>query len=108
MHRFQINALLGRDGVVQDPMVLPVSPLITSGAAERSAYDQLLNTISRPLIKPCIWESVVQAVARASDGMPHAGVWRANDESLPDWRHISDRPVRPELVEGLLGRSALA
>ena len=63
MHRFQINALLGRDGVVQDPMVLPVSPLITSDAAERRAYDHILDTTSRPLIEPCIWESVVQAVA---------------------------------------------
>ena len=26
----------------------------------------------------------------------------------PDWLRISDRPVRPELVEGLLARSALA
>ena len=38
----------------------------------------------------------------------HAGGAALGLFALPDWRHISDRPVRPELVEGLLARSALA
>jgi hypothetical protein len=31
-----------------------------------------------------------------------------NIGKLPDWRHTSEKPVRPELVEGLSPRNALA
>jgi hypothetical protein len=51
VHRFLINDLLRRDGVVQDPMILPVSSLITSDAAERRAYDRILDVVSRPLMR---------------------------------------------------------
>jgi hypothetical protein len=50
IHRFLINDLLRRDGVVKDPMILPVSSLIASDGAERRAYDRILEVISRPLM----------------------------------------------------------
>jgi len=50
VHRFLINDLLRRDGVVKDPLILPVSSLITSDGAERRAYDRVLEVISRPLM----------------------------------------------------------
>ena len=50
VHRFLINDVLRRDGVVKDPMILPISSLITSDASERRAYDRVLDTISRPLM----------------------------------------------------------
>jgi hypothetical protein len=37
VHRFLINDLLRRDGVVRDPIILPVSSLISSEGAERRA-----------------------------------------------------------------------
>jgi len=43
VHRFLVDDVLRRDGVVQDPMILPVSSLITSDAAERRAYDRILD-----------------------------------------------------------------
>jgi hypothetical protein len=44
LHRFLINdVLLRRDGVVRDPMILPVSSLLTSDVAERRAYDRILE-----------------------------------------------------------------
>lgn len=50
VHRFLINDVLRRDGVVEEPLILPVSALITHDAAERRAYDQILDTVSRPLM----------------------------------------------------------
>ncbi|HSV81894.1 MAG TPA: Fic family protein [Ramlibacter sp.] len=50
VHRFLINDLLRRDGVVKDPIILPVSSLIASDGAERRAYDRILEVISRPLM----------------------------------------------------------
>ena len=50
VHRFLVDDVLRRDGVVQDPMILPVSSLITSDAAERRAYDRILDVVSRPLM----------------------------------------------------------
>lgn len=46
-HRFLINDILRRDGAVADPLILPISSLITS---ERRAYDRILETVSRPLM----------------------------------------------------------
>lgn len=51
VHRLLINDVLRRDGVVQDPLILPVSSWITSDAAERRAYDRILDAVSRPLMR---------------------------------------------------------
>ncbi len=51
VHRLLINDVLRRDGVVQAPMILPVSSLIASDAAERRAYDRILDVVSRPLMR---------------------------------------------------------
>ncbi len=50
VHRFLINDALRRDGVVEEPMIVPVSALITRDAAEQRAYTHLLATVSRPLM----------------------------------------------------------
>jgi hypothetical protein len=50
VHRFLINDVLRRDGVVQEPVIVPVSALISRDAAEQRAYTRLLDTISRPLM----------------------------------------------------------
>ena len=51
VHRFLVNDALRRDGAVRDPMILPVSSLIARDSAERRAYDRVLDTISRPLMR---------------------------------------------------------
>jgi hypothetical protein len=50
VHRFLINDLLRRDGAVPEPLILPVSSLMTRNAAERRAYDRILDALSRPLM----------------------------------------------------------
>ena len=51
LHRFLINDLLRRDGALPEPMVLPVSATITRGPAQRRAYDDILDDISRPMMR---------------------------------------------------------
>lgn len=50
LHRFLINDVLRRDGVIEDPMIVPISTWITRDAAEQRAYNRLLDTVSRPLM----------------------------------------------------------
>ena len=50
VRRFLVNDVLRRDGLVKEPMILPVSSLITRDSAERRAYDGVLDVISRPLM----------------------------------------------------------
>lgn len=50
IHRFLVNDLLRRDGVVKEPIILPVSSHIDSDGAQRHAYDRILEVISRPLM----------------------------------------------------------
>ena len=50
LHRFLINDALRRDGVVQEPMIVPISAMITRNASEQRAYTRLLDTVSRPLM----------------------------------------------------------
>jgi hypothetical protein len=49
VHRFLINDILRRDGVIHPPMILPVSARIADHT-ERLAYDRVLDSISRPLM----------------------------------------------------------
>ncbi len=49
-HRFLINDVLRRDGAVPEPYIIPISALITSDAADRRAYDRVLEEVSRPLM----------------------------------------------------------
>jgi len=51
LHRFLINDILRRDGAVPDPMILPISALITDDASERRDYDRVLDEISKPLMQ---------------------------------------------------------
>lgn len=50
VHRFLINDILRRDGVVPDPMIIPVSGLIAKNERERLLYDGVLDTFSRPFM----------------------------------------------------------
>lgn len=51
VHRFLINDVLRRDDAIPDPVILPVSAVITDDAAERRSYDRILDRVSKPLIQ---------------------------------------------------------
>lgn len=50
VHRLLVNDVLRRDGAVQEPLIIPVSGLIAKDSHERRAYDEVLDSFSRPLM----------------------------------------------------------
>lgn len=50
VHRFLVNDLLRRDGAIPDPVILPISAVITADVGERRSYDRVLDQVSGPLL----------------------------------------------------------
>ena len=88
VHRFLINDVLRRDGVVEEPLILPVSALITHDAAERRAYDQVLDTISRPLMSALAdGYEFTPLQTTWPDGVRSNFVFRGDAIARPVWRY---------------------
>src|SRR3546814_13848905 len=51
VHRFLINDILRRDGAVPEPVILPVSAVITDDSGDRRSYDLVLDAVSKPLMQ---------------------------------------------------------
>lgn len=89
VHRFLINDVLRRDGVIPAPVILPVSAVIDADAAERRAYNDVLDTVSKPLM------AAIRDKVSFSRGKPDAypdGVvsnfqFTGMDEAWPAWRY---------------------
>lgn len=88
VHRFLINDILRRDGVVPAPLILPVSAVITADAGERRAYDHVLDQVSAPLMRD-IREQVQFDSVQTSypDGVVSNLKFNANDSARPLWRY---------------------
>lgn len=88
VHRFLINDILRRDGVIPEPVILPVSAVITADAGERRAYDQVLDQVSKPLMQS-IRDKVEFARVQTAypDGVVSNFVFNAQDLARPIWRH---------------------
>lgn len=93
VHRFLVNDVLRRDGVVQDPMILPVSSLITSDAAERRAYDRILDAVSRPLMRKIAGAYRFAELATTyPDGITSNFVFDGVEIARPAWRYLDLSP----------------
>jgi hypothetical protein len=89
VHRFLVNDLLRRDGVVQDPMILPVSSLITSDAAERRAYDRILDVVSRPLMRTvAATYRFAETATTYPDGTSSNFVFDGAETARHAWRYL--------------------
>lgn len=89
LHRFLINDVLRRDGVVQDPMIVPVSTLITKDAAEQRAYTRLLDTVSRPLMTALAGHyGFTEHQTTYPDGIHSNFQFSGERIARPLWRHI--------------------
>ena len=89
VHRFLINDVLRRDGVIEDPIIVPVSSLITSDSGRRRAYDLILDTISRPLMNLLAgsYEFCVTP-QRYPDGIRSNFVFNGHTLARPAWRYM--------------------
>ena len=112
VHRFLVNDVLRRDGVVQAPMILPASSLITSDAAERRSYDSILDAISRPLMRTlAATYRFAEAPTTYPDGIASNFVFDGAESARHAWRyldlsrHVSymadvlQRTVREDMLE---------
>lgn len=86
VHRFLINDILRRDGVVKDPIILPISSLITSDGAERRAYDRILEVISRPLMLSLAGQYEFGERITYPDGITSNLKFTGSDKARPVWR----------------------
>ena len=89
VHRFLVNDVLRRDGMIQAPMILPVSALITSDAAERRAYERILDVVSQPLMR-VLADSYrfVPTPIEYPDGIGSNFVFEGVETARPVWRHL--------------------
>jgi len=100
LHRFLINDVLRRDHAVPDPMILPVSSLIASDAAERRAYDRILDAVSRPLMRVLAGQfEFAQVPTVYPDGISSNFVFHGNGIAVHAWRHLDLTPHVKYLAE---------
>ena len=89
VHRFLINDALRRDGVVEEPMIVPVSALITRDAAEQRAYTRLLDTVSRPLMTALTGTyGFTEVQTTYPDGIQSNFRFSGEPMARPLWRHL--------------------
>lgn len=88
IHRFLINDILRRDGVIPDHVILPVSAVITDNAVERHAYDRVLDQVSVPLMQG-VRELVSFLPSRTTypDGVVSNLEFRGVEKARPIWRY---------------------
>jgi len=105
VHRFLINDILRRDGLVPDPLILPISAVLTDDPTERRRYDQLLDSISKPLMAACRHLiSFTPQRARYPDGIESNIDFTGIDLARPLWRYPDLAPHALFLAE-LIKRS---
>jgi hypothetical protein len=89
VHRLLVNDILRRDGVVQEPVILPIWSLITSDARERLAYDRILTSISRPLMGMLAGTyKMASAHTLYPDGVRSNFVFKGESIARPVWRYM--------------------
>lgn len=88
VHRFLVNDILRRDGAIPDPVILPVSAVITDDPGERRGYDRVLDQISGPLMQ-AVREQVAFEPVQSSypDGVVSNFVFHGADQARPLWRY---------------------
>lgn len=89
VHRFLVNDVLRRDGAVQEPLIIPVSGLIAKDSHERRAYDEVLDSFSKPLMSQvsgaCKFES---NKTKYDDGIVSNFVFSGNHDARHAWRFM--------------------
>jgi Fic/DOC family len=89
IHRFLINDILRRDGVLPEPMILPVSSVMDQGSVQRRAYDQILDDISRPLMMHLREHyEFTSTQTLYADGIRSNFVFHGDALARPVWRYL--------------------
>jgi hypothetical protein len=105
VHRFLVNDVLRRDGVIPDPVILPISAVITDDAGERRGYDRVLDQVSRPLMQ-AVREHVVFEPRQTTypDGVVSNFSFHGADQARPLWRY-PDLGPHTVFLANIIGRT---
>lgn len=93
VHRFLINDILRRDGAVPEPVILPVSAVITDDSGERRNYDRVLDEVSKPLMQEA--REHITFTSRHTtypDGVISNLEFNGNEQVCPVWRYLDLGP----------------
>ncbi|MGB3394408.1 MAG: Fic family protein [Stenotrophomonas sp.] len=88
VHRFLINDVLRRDEVIPDPVILPVSAVITDDVGERRGYERVLDQMSKPLMQG-VREYVTFEPVQTTypDGVVSNFAFSGAEQARPLWRY---------------------
>lgn len=104
--RFLINDVLRRDGVLPSPIILPVSAAISANLAARARYDEILESVSTPLMarfaKACSFNR--ERMQTYADGVKSNLAFNQWDEAAPTWRYL-DLSDHARYMGGVIERS---
>lgn len=93
VHRFLINDILRRDGVIEYPVILPVSAVISDDPSERRAYDQVLDSISKPLMQQVQeYLHFHSTLTTYPDGVVSNINFQGDEQARPTWRYPHFNP----------------
>ncbi len=85
--RFLINDILRRDGVIAEPIILPVSATITHSERDRVMYDEVLEHFSKPFMRHYAGRYHFGALETAPDGVEYNLHFDAYQDALAAWRY---------------------
>jgi hypothetical protein len=105
VHRFLVNDVLRRDGVIPDPVILPISAVITDEAGDRRSYDGVLDEVSKPLMHS-VREHVVFEPRQTSypDGVVSNFTFNGAEQARPLWRY-PDLGPHVVFLANIIGRT---
>jgi len=88
VHRFLVNDILRRDGVIPAPVILPISAIITDDTDERRRYDQVLDQVAGPLMQAVSDQFTLTPIpARYPDGVTSNFMFQGDSKARALWRY---------------------
>ena len=87
VHRFLLNHLLAADGAVPANLIIPVSATIAGSPAGRAAYDRVLESFSKPLMRRYEGQYRFATPHTYPDGVTSDFHFAAEQDALHAWRY---------------------
>lgn len=101
VHRFLLNHLLAVDGMVSANLIIPVSAAIVDTPAGRAAYDGVLESFSKPLMRRYDRAYRFASQQVYPDGVTSDFEFSADKDALHAWRYL-DLTAHVRYVSDLL------
>lgn len=92
VHRFLMNDMLRRDGVVPAPFIIPISEGISGTAKDRREYDQILDTVSIPLMRQIADDYQFKETIVYADGIRSNLHVNNTHKAQPIWQYLNLTP----------------